>query len=127
MSLVPTDDQINDLYADIGDVDKNTFTPDELIRIWGRVSAASNEVQQHEASLAMMARQLMAQSSKLVNYRAGAVSESRSDIMKHLKMLYDLYKPSLDAALGTGRQFAKSAIRPKPRQDRTYPSGEEQC
>lgn len=123
MSDTPTDDQIEDLYNDIGDVDRSTFTPDEITRIWARVSGASSTVQQHEAALAMMARQLMAQSAKLVNYRAGAISENRSDVMKHLKMLYDLYKPSLDAVQGTARQFAQTTIRGKPRQGRTFPDG----
>jgi len=90
-------------------------------RAWYRVRAASNEVQQHEAALALMIRQLMSQSVKLVNIRAGAISESRGDIMKHYKMLYELYRPSLEAVLGTSRQFAKSTLRAKPRQGRTEP------
>lgn len=123
MSDTPTDDQIEDLYNDIGDVNRSTFTPDEISRIWSRVSGATSTVQQHEAALAMMARQLMAQSAKLVNYRAGAISENRSDVMKHLKMLYDLYKPSLDAVQGTARQFSLTTVRGKPRQGRTFPDG----
>lgn len=121
MSTVPSIDQINDLRADIGDQDGSTFSDDEIVRIWERVSGASDENRQHEAALAMMARQLMANAAKLTNYRAGAVSESRDQIFKHLEKLYALYKPSLDAALGTGRQFAKSTIRSKPRQNRTEP------
>lgn len=120
MSAVPTEQQICDLRADIGD-DGTTFDDDEIIRIWARVQGAENEVRQHEAAVALMARQLMANAAKLVNYRAGAISESRGDVMKNLERLYNLYKPSLDAALGTGRQFAKSAVRAKPRQNRTEP------
>jgi len=121
MSVKPTESQIADLRADIGDADGSTFDDDELIRIWARVQGAENEVRQHEAAVALMARQLMANAAKLVNYRAGAVSESRGDVIKNLGRLYNLYKPSLDAALGTGRQFAKIAVRGKPRQNRTEP------
>lgn len=120
-TATPTADQISDLRADIGDEDATTFTDDEIVRVWARVQGAANATEQHEASLAIMARQLMAQSAKFTTYRAGAVSENRSDVMKHLKMLYEMYKPSLEKAQGTNRQFAKSVLRAKPRQNRTEP------
>jgi hypothetical protein len=123
MSDTPTDVQISDLRADIGDQDATAFTDDEITRIWYRMRGASSEVQQHEATLAMMARQLMTQAAKLVNYRAGAISENRGDVIKNLERIYNLFKPSLEAVQGTSRQFAQTTIRGKPRQGRTFPDG----
>lgn len=117
----PTAQQITDLRRDTGDEHADTFSDDEIVRIWARVAGASDQIRQHEAAAALMIRQLMAGATKEVNQRAGAISENRSDYIKNLERLYMLYKPSLDAALGTGRQFAKRTIRGKPRQGRTEP------
>lgn len=118
-----TAQQITDLRADIGDEGETAFSDAEISRIWDRVSGASSTNEQHEAALALMARQLMSNAAKLADYSAGETSEKRSQIFKHLKMLYDMYKDSLERATGTQvRQFARRSVRVKPRQDREYPA-----
>lgn len=122
MSQIPTQQQIDDIRADIGDAG-DAFTNDEIIRVWGRISGAPNEITQHEASVALLIRQLMVQSAKLVDIKAGDTEEKLSQLMKNLRTLFDLYKPSLDAVLSDNRQVALMPARAKRRNGRTYPDG----
>lgn len=123
MSDTPTATQIDDLRRDVGDELETTFTDAEIERLWYRVRGAADAVQQHEATLALMYRQLMANASKLVDQRVGDVDEKLSQLRKNLQAMYMLYEPALLAAQGTQlRQFAKSAVRGKPRQNRTFPA-----
>jgi NADH:ubiquinone oxidoreductase subunit C len=118
-----TTDQISDLRADVGDAGETVFSDEEIQRIWTRVSGASNEVEQHEAALALMFRQLMAQATTLVDHTAGDVEEKTSQLRKQFEANYKLYKSSLEAAVGTEtRQFSRAKLRGKPRQDRTTPN-----
>jgi hypothetical protein len=122
MSTTPTVQQIADLRADIGDVgSEQAFTDDEITRIWARVSGASDDYTQHRAAMALMIEQLLSQAVKLTTYHAGSIAENLSDVRKGLEAQHKLYEPSLKAALGIGLGFAKSTMRPKPRQNRTYP------
>lgn len=119
--MTPTTQQIADLRADIGDETETAFTDDEITRIWARVAAADNATDQHEAALALMARQLMANAAKFADYTAGDTSEKRQQIFQNLEKLYKMYKPALNAVLNTNRQVARLTIRPKPRQNRQEP------
>jgi hypothetical protein len=117
-----TAQQRADLRADMGDTG-NAFSDVELDRIWDRVGGASNDLTRHEAALALMARQLLANAAKLHDITAGQSSEKLSQVYDHLERLYRLYSPSLTAALGTKNEIVIAAIRPARRQHRQYPDG----
>lgn len=117
-----TAQQLSDLQADAGlDDSESVFTDAELSRIWDRVSGASNETLQHEAALALIFRQLLADATKFHDWKAGASEEKLSQIYDHLKQQYAMYKPSLDNALARESEFSMSVIVPKPNQVRTAP------
>jgi len=123
MSETPTAQQIGDLRADVGDEGASpAFTDDEITRLWARVSGASREVVQFEATLALMYRQLLANAAKFADYTAGDTEEKRSQVFKHLQAMYKMYQDHLEDVLGTEtRQFAKSTVRGVPRQNRSEP------
>ena len=118
-----TAQQLSDLQEDsaIG-TDESVFTDDQIERIWDRVAGADTETLQHEAALALIFRQLLADASKLHDYKAGASSEELSQIYDHLKAQYAMYKPSLDAALSRSTEMATGVLTPKPHQERTDPT-----
>jgi hypothetical protein len=117
-----TAQQIIDLRADIGDTN-NTFSDAEIERIWERVSGASNELIQHEAALALMARQLMNNAAKLHDFSVAGDSNRLSQIFEHLKDIYKMYSPSLEIALGVKPvQVAKGLMRGYPHPDRESPN-----
>lgn len=117
-----TAQQLSDLQADAGlDDSESVFTDAELSRIWDRVSGASNETLQHEAALALIFRQLLADATKFHDWKAGASEEKLSQIYDHLKKQYEMYKPSLDNALSRETEFSMSVLVPKPNQVRTTP------
>lgn len=115
-----TAQQLNDLRADLG-VDSTIFSDSELERLWDRVSGASNDTQRHEATLALMARQLWTSSAKLHDYTAGQSSEKLSQVVAQLKAVYADFRPALDAALNQRQQFVIGAVRAIPNQRRVQP------
>ncbi|MFK5283557.1 hypothetical protein ACI3PL_28685, partial [Lacticaseibacillus paracasei] len=54
--------------------------------------------------------QLLAQVAKFHSYTAGQVSENLEQIYEHIKAMFELYKPSLDAATSQNRQLVISKI-----------------
>lgn len=111
MSDTPTSDQISDLRIDIGDTGTPpAFTDAEIQRQWYRVRGADDEVTQHEATLALMARALLSNSAKLRDYSTGNTSEKMSQIFDHLKDIYAFYKKSLDRALGSNQDVAIGVV-----------------
>lgn len=121
-----TSQQISDLRADFGDDDESSstevFSDAEISRIWDRVSGAANDTIRHEASLALMFRQVLNQANKLHDYSTGATDEKLSQVRKHLKDSYEMYKPSLDAAQSRQTQMAITTLRGRKHQDRTFPA-----
>lgn len=117
-----TADQLADLQADaaIGD-DEAVFTDEELERIWERVGGASDETTQHNAALALIYRQLLANATKLHDWKAGASEEELSQVYEHLKDMYAMYAPSLDEALSLSTQFTVSSWKAQAHQTRTFP------
>jgi hypothetical protein len=117
-----TAQQLADLQADaaIG-TDESVFTNAELSRIWDRVSGAPTETIQHEAALALIYRQLLADANKFHDWKAGASEEKLSQIRANLKDQYEMYAPSLDTALSRSTQFARAVLVPKPTRGRTRP------
>lgn len=111
MSDTPTSDQITDLRGDIGDTGTPpAFTDPEIQRFWYRVRGADNEVIQHEATLALMARALIGNSAKLRDYSTGNTSEKSSQIFDHLKDIYAMYKKSLERVQGTNKDVAMGIV-----------------
>jgi hypothetical protein len=117
-----TAQQLADLQADsaIG-TDESIFTDAELSRIWDRVSGAGSDTIQHEAALALIFRQLLADANKFHDYKAGASEEKLSQIRANLKDQYEMYAPSLETALSRSTQMSTGVLTPKPHQERTDP------
>lgn len=101
--------------------DQAVFTDLELERIWTRVIGAPDEVLRHEAALALIFRQLLADANKLHNYKAGATAHELKVIRANLKEMYDLYEPALQAALSRKTQIARNTLRSQPHQTRRLP------
>lgn len=117
-----TAQQLADIRADIGDESSAIWTDDEISRVWERVSGATSTNQRHEATLALLVRQLLGNAVMLRDYTAGATAEKQSQVFSQLQKLYALYKDSLDSALGTDRrQVARGWVKGAPRQGREFP------
>lgn len=117
--------QLSDLQADAGlDATQTVFTDVELSRIWDRVAGAATETLQHEAALALIFRQLLADATKFHDYKAGASEEKLSQIHDHLKKQYEMYKPALDSALSRSTEFSMNVLKPQGNQERTMPLNE---
>ena len=114
MAITP--EQIMDILIDAGDPDAVTFTEGDVTRYWDRCSGAQNDVQRHEAVLALMFRTLLSNAAKFRDYTAGETEEKMSQIFKQLKQLYEMYVPSLNAAQGQRRAVARAQWRNVPRQ-----------
>lgn len=120
-----TAQELSDLQKDAGlDNSESVFTDAELSRIWDRTAGASSATMHHEAALALIFRQLFSDANKFHDYKAGASEEKLSQIRANLKDSYEMYKPSLDNALGRSPEFSISPLVPKPHQERTFPGGE---
>lgn len=103
--------QLSNLRADLGDTGGTpAFSDAELQALWDRLTDAPNETVQHEATLALAFRQLLAQVAKFHSYTAGQVSENLDQVYAHIKAMFELYKPSLDAATSQNRQLVISKI-----------------
>lgn len=114
--------QLADLQADAGlDDSESVFTDAELSRIWDRVAGAANATLQHEAALALIYRQLLADANKFHDWKAGASEEKLSQIRANLKDEYERYKPSLDNALSRSTEFSMNVLKPQDNQQRTVP------
>lgn len=118
-----TTQQKSDLRNDLGD-SNSAFTDPELQRNWDRVANASSAQQQHNATLALCFRQLLASASKLHDYTAGATQEKLSQVRANLKDMYELYEPDLQAALSMRAGILKSKVASYPHQTRTLPQEE---
>lgn len=115
--------QLSDLRADLGDTGGTpAFSDAELQALWDRLTAAPNETVQHEATLALAFRQLLAQATKFHSYSAGQVSENLQQIRDNIAAMFELYKPSLDAATDQSRQLIISKVGKRDKQERTEPA-----
>jgi hypothetical protein len=109
MSDAPTADQLTDLRADFGPY-AAAFTDAEINRLWARCNGTTNALIQFEATLALMARQALAMASRKVDERTGVTSQSKSQEFTHLKAIFEMYRPSLEKAMGK-RSIAIGTIR----------------
>lgn len=109
------------LRRDLGDTASAVTTP-ELQDNWDRVEAAPTDLVRHEATLALTFKQLLAQASKLHDYKAGAVDEKLSQVVSHLEDMYKLYAPALDRVNGTGQQVAIGRLVSRPNPNRRTPN-----
>lgn len=117
-----TAQQISDLRADLGDVaTPPVFTDADLERAWERVSGAKDETQRHEAALGLLARQLLTSAAKLHDYAAGQSREDVSQVFEHLRHVYELYRPALQAALHMSLQWVIGGVRGVENPEREEP------
>lgn len=86
-----TSDQLADFRLDIGD-DGTVFTDEELNRLYERAS------DDYESAVVLALRQLMAQSSKLRDYKIAQSSESNSQIFDHIKTLLEYHESRITAS-----------------------------
>lgn len=118
-----TASQLERLRRDLGD--SNTppaFDDTELNDNWDRLTVAGlTETQQHEATLALCFRQLLAQATKFHNYTAGQVKEDLKQVRDNIKDMFELFKPALDAATSQNRQLVFSKIGKRAHADRVTP------
>jgi hypothetical protein len=120
MSITP--EQLADVRADAGDTGGEVFSDAEIERLWERVSGAKTTAIRHDATLALMYRQLRAKAANLHDIQAGATNEKLSQVFKHLQDLYEELLPALEDALGMDRrQAAMGRLRAIPRQGRRKP------
>jgi hypothetical protein len=120
-----TAQQIADIRADMADPSgaSEVFSDAEITRYWERTDGAEDDVQHHEAVMALMYRALLSNATKFRDYSAGATGEKLDQVYKHLQQQYETFKPALLAAQGTRRQFARALARNIPRQGRKFPRG----
>ena len=118
MALTP--EQIQDLRNDLGD-SSTAFTDPELQRNWDRVSGAPNDYICYRAALGLCWQQILAGAVKYHDYEAGAVKEKLKQVFDNAKLMYNEFKPDLEAALSQKREFAISKIGITPHQTRTEP------
>lgn len=81
-----TADQLADFQADLGiSSSEAVFTDEELDRLYARAES------DYTLAVALAFRQLMADSAKLNDYKAGQSSESKSQVFEHVKAMYELW------------------------------------
>lgn len=110
----------SDLRADLG-VLEGDFTSGQLERNYERVSGAPNATIRYNATLGLCARQAKAKYIKLHDYKAGAVDEKLSQVLRAIDDLYQLYEADLDAALGRKVEVARTTLKATPHPTRTEP------
>jgi len=115
-----TAQQIADLRDDLGVLEAD-FDDGRLERNWERVSGAPNDTIRYNATLGLCARQSKAKYVRLHDYKAGAVSETLSQVLKAIDDLYQLYEADLDAALGRKVEVVRTVLKATPHQTRTEP------
>lgn len=77
-----TADQLSDFQKDLGiGSDATVFTDAELNRLYARAES------DYALAVALAFRQLMADSAKLNDYKAGQSSESKSQVFDHVKAM----------------------------------------
>ncbi len=114
-TTTPTAQQIANIRADMGLI-ASALTEPEITAFWGRVSGASDEVTQHEATLALMARAALTGAINLHDYSTGNQSEKLSQQWDNIRRIYDMFKSSLEQAMAKS-QIALGAIRPARAKD----------
>lgn len=117
-----TSTQLDRLRRDLGDLNTPpAFEDSELQDNWDRVPNAPDETRQHEATLALCYRQLLAQVNKFHNYTAGAVTENLQQVRDNIKEMYEMYLPSLEAGLDQAKQLSIGKLGRRVNKDRTIP------
>lgn len=91
-----TTDQLADLQADLGiDDSEAVFTDAELERLFTR----AGEV--YETAVLYAWRQLLAASTKYIDYRVAQTEEKRSQVYQHIKDMVAYWQGESDAATNT--------------------------
>lgn len=113
---------LSNLRLDLGDNNAPpAFSDARLQANYDRFDASLNSTVLFEATLALCFRQLLAEATLFANYTAGQVSESLDQIYQHVKYMFELYKPSLDAATDQNRQLVISKLGKRDKRERTRP------
>lgn len=88
-----TTDQLADLQADLGiGADETVFTDAELERLFAR----ADEV--YASAVYMAWRQLLAASTKYIDYRVAQTEEKRSQVYQHIKDMVGHWQSESDKA-----------------------------
>lgn len=120
MTLDPT--TLSNMRLDLGDVNTPpAFDTPRLQANYDRLSAAPNETIRYEATLALCYRQLLAEANLFHNITAGQVSENLQQIRDNIEDMFELFKPSLDAATDQNRQLVISKLGKRDKRERTRP------
>ncbi len=104
-----------------GDTAETVFTDPEIETIWDLMAGADTEYEQRRATIGQMFLITLNSATKLHDYTQGESQEKESQIYKHLRDRYSAYEPSINAAIGTQSEIARSTLRPRKHQDRDYP------
>lgn len=107
MTTTLTDQEIEDLRADIGDVGAEpAFEKPELNRLYVRAGYDYN------TTVVLALRQLYAQTWRLADYKQNQSEEKRSQIMSNLKKLLDHWESIVDAAKPQVKVYGRRSIPP---------------
>lgn len=91
-----TADQLADLQADLGiDDTEAVFTDDELERLFTRAG------EDYPTAVYYAWRQLLAQSTKYIDYRVAQTEEKRSQAYQHIKDMVSYWKGESEESLNT--------------------------
>lgn len=114
--------ELSNLRLDLGDTNTPpAFSDPRLQANYDRFDASLSATVLFEATLALCYRQLLAEANLFHNYTAGQVSENLQQIRDNIKDMFELFKPSLDAAIDQNRQLVISKLGKRDKRERTRP------
>lgn len=105
-----TADQLADFRADIGDTD---YTDDELNRLFTRASDDYN------TAVYLAFRQLLADSSRYIDYKVAQTEEKRSQIFDHLQKMVAFWGAESRTAANQVRIVGINEIPPRYKEEPT--------
>lgn len=109
------------IRLEYGDVAETIFDDAEILIIWNKMSGASSDYERERATIGYMFLITRNNAIKLRKYTQGETTDDQEAIFKHLQQVLAEYQPSIDGALGTKTEIARSTIRPRSHQTRQYP------
>ncbi len=113
MALTAT--QLADLQADLGiDDSENVFTDEELDRLYARAE------QDYATAVYYAWRQLLAASTKYIEYRVAQTSEKRQQVFSHIKQMVEYWQGESQKSTNAGG-VKVAGITPVPPRWKDYP------
>lgn len=107
-----TEEELRDFHADIGiSDDQSVFTDAELQRLYVRSNG------NYRKAVILAIKQILADATKLTNYKVGQVQEGQDKVFEHLKDLLDILNKEYNNEVRTPvRIFGISPIPPAERE-----------